>query len=140
MPIPPPVIQPGQEAVASNVQYVGNSKTFLDPVVVASVEWDPWGTNFVVSSEITADLQLAFAPMIALVDCTTAGVTITLPDPGTFEGKTVTIQKMDATANAVTIATVSGTIYGGTSTITTQYTARDYTAVNNTTYVGWVGR
>jgi hypothetical protein len=140
MPIPAPVIQPGQEAFASNVQYVGNSETFQDPVVVASVEWDPYGTNFQASVEISATQELEFAPLIALVSCATAGVTVTLPDPGTFEGKTVTIQKMDATANAVTIATISGTIYGGSSTITTQYAARDYTAVNNTTYVGWVGR
>lgn len=139
MPTYPPAAA-GQGAAASNVQYVGSSQSVEDPVIVVSQPWDPWGTNFVVSSEITADLQLEFAPMIALVDCNLAGVTITLPDPGTFEGKTVTIQKMDATANAVTIATVSGTIYGGSSTITTQYTARDYTAVNNATYIGWVGR
>lgn len=137
-PVPP--ISAGQGAAASNVQKVGNSQVIDDPVIVASEAWDPWGTNFVVSSEISATQELEFAPMIALVDCTSAGVTITLPDPGTFEGKTVTIQKMDATANAITIATVSGTIYGGSSTITTQYTARDYTAVNNATYVGWVGR
>lgn len=139
MPIYPPAAA-GQGAAASNVQYVGSSQTIDDPVIVASTTWDPYGTNFAASSEISASQELEFAPIIALVDCTTAGVTITLPDPGTFEGKTVTIQKMDATANAVTIATISGTIYGGSSTITTQYAARDYTAVNNTTYVGWVGR
>ena len=78
--------------------------------------------------------------MIVLADASGAAVTVTLPDPGTFEGKTVTIQKMDVTGNAVNIATVSGTIYGGTAAITTQYGARDYTAVNGATYIGWVGR
>ena len=47
---------------------------------------------------------------------------------------------MDATANPIAIATVSGTIYGGTTSIVTQYAVREYTAVNNATYVGWVGR
>lgn len=139
MPTYPPAAA-GQGAAASNTQYVGSSQSVEDPVIVASEPWDPWGTNFVPSIEVTSTQDIDIAPIIVLVDCNSAGVTVTLPDPGTFEGKTVTIQKMDATANAVTIATVSGTIYGGSSTITTQYTARDYTAVNNTTYVGWVGR
>lgn len=130
----------GQGASGSNAQSVGNSETVEDPVVIASEPYDPFGTNFVISKELNATYNLEFAPMVVLVDAGTAAVTVTLPDPGTFEGKTVTIQKMDATGNAVNIATIAGTVYGGSAAITTQYTARDYTAVNNTTYLGWVGR
>jgi hypothetical protein len=105
-----------------------------------STPYDPFGTNFVPSKELTVSGTLEFAPMVVLASASAAAVTVTLPDPGTFEGKTVTIQKMDASGNAVNIATASGTIYGGTAAITSQYTARDYTAVNNATYIGWVGR
>jgi hypothetical protein len=130
----------GQAAAADNGQSIGQSKTVDDPPITASTTWDPYGTNFVTPIELTASQTLDFAPMIVLTDASGAAVTVTLPDPGTFEGKTVTIQKMDATGNAVNIATASGTIYGGTTAITTQYTARDYTAVNSDTYLGWVGR
>jgi len=131
---------PGQGAVASNGQSIGQSETIEDTPIEVSTTWDPYGTNFVPSNEINTSQTLDFAPMVVLVDARGAAVTVTLPDPDHFEGKTVTIQKMDATGNAVNIATASGTMYGGTAAITTQYTARDYTAVNNTTYVGWVGR
>ena len=131
---------PGQGAVASNGQTIGQSESIEETPVEVSNTWDPYGTNFVPSNEISTSLTLEFAPMVVLVSAATAAVTVTLPDPDQFEGKTVTIQKMDATGNAVNIATASGTIYGGTTAITTQYTARDYTAVNNTTYLGWVGR
>lgn len=131
---------PGQGAAASNGQSIGQSQTVEDNPIEVSSTWDPYSTNFVPSNEISASQTLDFAPMVVLVDASGTAVTVTLPDPDQFEGKTVTIQKMDATGNAVNIATASGTIYGGTTAITTQYTARDYTAVNNTTYLGWVGR
>lgn len=131
---------PGQGAAASNGQSIGQSETIEDEVIVVSDTWDPYGTNFVPSNEIATSSTLDFAPMVVLVDASGGAVTITLPEPDHFEGKTVTIQKMDVTGNAVNIATASGTIYGGSAAITTQYTARDYTAVNNTTYLGWVGR
>jgi hypothetical protein len=139
MPIYPPA-GAGQGAAASSAQYVGASQSVEDEVIIASEPWDPYSTNFAGPYECAASQSLDIAPLIVLVDCSSAAVTITLPDPGKFEGKTVTIQKMDATGNAVNIATGIGTVYGGTTAITTQYTARDYTAVNSTTYLGWVGR
>jgi hypothetical protein len=130
----------GQGAAADNGQSIGQSKTVEDPPITVSTPWDPFSTNFIGSIELTATATLDYAPIVVLASAATAAVTVTLPDPDEFEGKTVTIQKMDATGNAVNIATASGTIYGGTTAITTQYTARDYTAVNNDTYIGWVGR
>lgn len=133
-----PAITPGNESNTVNLS-AGNSRTYEDPVVVIDTPWDPYATNFVGSQLLTASGDVDTAPMVVLVDCTAAAVSANLPDPQMAEGKTVTVVKIDSSANAVTVTTTSGVIYGTTS-LTTQYQCIDYTAVSLDPYFVWVGR
>ena len=64
---------------------------------------------------------------VLLADATDAGFTITLPDATSDSGLRITIKKIDVTANAVTIATVSSQTIDGASTqsISTQWQSLD---------------
>jgi hypothetical protein len=106
--------------------------------------YDPYNTNFVPSRVITASYTVEDSPVVILVDATAGSIVITLQSPNFAEGKTVTIQRLDATAYTVTLATVAGANVRITATasakLNTQYGVVDCTAVNNSTYPIWVGR
>jgi hypothetical protein len=53
-------------------------------------------------------------------DATSAAFTITIPAAASYRGRLVTITKIDATANAITIAAAGGSVRGTTS-LTTQW-------------------
>lgn len=61
-----------------------------------------------VSTSVTAVLS----DSIILADATAGPITVTLPNPATTKDKRFVIKKADSSANAVTIAPVSGTIDG----------------------------
>lgn len=113
-------------------------------VYAVSTPYDPYLTNFVPSRVITASYTVEDSPMVILADATSGNITITLQSPLSAEGKTVTIQRMDASAFTVTLATVAGANVRITTTasakLNTQYGVVDCTAVNDTTYPIWVGR
>lgn len=133
-----PVITPGNESNTVNMS-AGNSRTYEDTVIVIDEPWDPYATNFVGSQLMTTSADVDTAPMVVLADCTSGAISANLPDPQMSEGKMVTVMKIDSSANAVTVTTTSGSIYGSAS-LTTQYQCRDYTAVSLDPYFVWVGR
>jgi hypothetical protein len=106
--------------------------------------YDPYTTNFVGSRVITVSYTVEDSPIVILADATAGNIVITLQSPNFAEGKTVTIQRLDATAYTVTLATVAGANVRITATasakLNTQYGVVDCTAVNNSTYPIWVGR
>ena len=106
--------------------------------------YDPYNTNFTPSRVITADYTVEDSPLVILADATAGNIVVTLQSPQFAEGKTVTIQRLDATANTVTLATVAGANVRITTTasakLNTQYGVVDCTAVNDPTYPIWVGR
>jgi hypothetical protein len=122
----------------------GNSADLSYEVYAVSTPYDPYTTNFVPSRVITASYTVEDSPMIILADATAGNIVITLQPPQFAEGKTVTIQRLDATANTVTLATVAGANVRITTTasakLNTQYGVVDCTAVNDPTYPIWVGR
>lgn len=106
--------------------------------------YDPYNTNFTPSRVITASYTVDDSPLVILADATAGNIVVTLQSPQFAEGKTVTIQRLDATANTVTLATVAGANVRITTTasakLNTQYGVVDCTAVNDPTYPIWVGR
>ena len=106
--------------------------------------YDPYNTNFTPSRVITADYTVEDSPLVILADATAGNIVVTLQSPQFAEGKTVTIQRLDATAYTVTLATVAGANVRITTTasakLNTQYGVVDCTAVNDPTYPIWVGR
>jgi len=68
---------------------------------------------------VTAAYTATQSDGLILVDCTAAGVTVTIPDPVKSQGQRLNIKKIDATVNVVTIGgTVDNTL---NPTIVTQY-------------------
>ncbi len=54
-------------------------------------------------ASISADYTASDLDSVVLVDATSAGITVTLPDATVVSGKNITIKKTDASANAVTV-------------------------------------
>jgi hypothetical protein len=122
----------------------GNSADFEYRAFDISTAYDPYTTNFVSSRVITASYTVQDSPLVILADATAGNIVVTLQSPQFAEGKTVTIQRLDATANTVTLATVAGANVRITATasgkLNSQYGVVDCTAVNDPTYPIWVGR
>ena len=140
MGIPTPAA--GQGAVTFTAS-AGYSRDVPEEVEVISIKYDPFSTNYMGSRLITANFTVEDAPVIILADCNGGAITVTLPSPSAMEGKLVTIQKIDSTANAVNLATTSGSIRitaTALAKLSTQYGAVDLTAVNIDPQVIWVGR
>lgn len=140
MAIPTP---PAGQAAASIGSSAGYSRDVPAEVEVISVKYDPFSTNYMASRLITANFTVEDTPVIILADCTAGAITVTLPSPGAMEGKIVTIQKIDSTANAVSLATTYGNVRitaTALAKLSTQYGAVDLTAVNIDPQVIWVGR
>lgn len=78
-------------------------------------------------------------PDVVFVSAASGAVTITLPGAGPTEGRTMTVKKIDASANAVTIdGAGSETIDGAaTKSLATQYKA--YTLLSNGTAWSIIG-
>lgn len=83
---------------------------------------------------VTADLTIADEAFVA-VDASLAGVTVTIPPA--LDGRILTIKKIDATANTVTIQPTGGELIdGGTSAvITIQWTTLTLQGFNGVWYV-----
>lgn len=140
MGIPTPAA--GQGAVTYTAS-AGYSRDVPSEVEVISVKYDPYSTNYMASRLITANFTVEDAPVVILADCALGAITVTLPSPGAMEGKLVTIQKIDSTANAVSLATTYGNVRitaTALAKLSTQYGAVDLTAVNIDPQVIWVGR
>jgi hypothetical protein len=132
----------GQGAVVP-ISSAGYSRDIPAEVEVITVKYDPFSTNYMASRLITTNFTVEDAPVIILADCTAGAITVTLPSPGAMEGKVVTIQKIDATANAISIATTFGNVRitaSALAKLSTQYGVVDLTAVNIDPQVIWVGR
>jgi len=124
---------------------IGNSGENTDyEELIASYPYDYNATNYVTSVAVNANYIATTLPVIIMCDCSVAGLSVTLPNSGDMEGRTVIVQKMDSTGNAVTmVANGTDTFYVQstvTSRLSSQYGAVSYTAVSNASYKGWVGR
>lgn len=140
MPIPTP---PAGQGAVTYTASAGYSRDVPSEVEVISVKYDPYSTNYTASRLITANFTVEDAPVVILADCALGAITVTLPSPGAMEGKLVTIQKIDSTANAVSLATTYGNVRitaTALAKLSTQYGAVDLTAVNIDPQVIWVGR
>lgn len=130
--------------VTATTVVAGSSADLSYEVYAVSTPYDPYSTNFVPSRVITASYTVEDSPMVILADATAGNIIVTLQSPQFAEGKTVTIQRMDASAFTVTLATVAGANVRITTTasakLNTQYGVVDCTAVNDPTYPIWVGR
>jgi hypothetical protein len=130
--------------VSASVITTGSSVDLEYRAYDISNAYDPYNTNFVPSRVITASYTVDDSPLVILADATAGNIVVTLQSPQFAEGKTVTIQRLDATANTVTLATVAGANVRITATasgkLNSQYGVVDCTAVNDPTYPIWVGR
>jgi hypothetical protein len=66
-------------------------------------------------STVTANTTLTQSDGVALGDATAGAFTVTVPDAAVALGQVVTVKKIDASGNAVTIASAGGTIDGVTT-------------------------
>ncbi len=72
----------------------------------------------------TAAYTLTATDSVILADATSAAFTLTLPSASGITGRQYTIKKVDSSANAVTIASVAGTIDGAaTKALSAQWQA-----------------
>lgn len=72
----------------------------------------------------TAAYTIGSSDDVVLCDTTTAPFQVLLPTAVGCGGREITIKKIDASANALTIATVAGTLDGEVSiSVTIQYTS-----------------
>jgi len=130
--------------VSASVVTTGASADLEYSAYDISNAYDPYNTNFTPSRVITASYTVEDSPLVILADATAGNIVVTLQSPQFAEGKTVTIQRLDATAYTVTLATVAGANVRITTTasakLNTQYGVVDCTAVNDPTYPIWVGR
>lgn len=146
----PGVVDPAQSIapVDDNAQTkiaIGNSGENIDyEELIASYPYDYNATNYVTSVAVTSNYVATTLPVIIMCDCSLGAINVTLPNSGDMEGRTVIVQKMDASGNAVTmIANGTDTFYVQstvTSRLSSQYGCVSYTAVSNASYKGWVGR
>lgn len=73
------------------------------------------GTRLIVSKSVTADYTFDDSTEAVNVDATSGPVTITLPPISENEGRLVTVRKIDASANIVTIETDGSDLFQGSS-------------------------
>lgn len=106
-------------------------------------QYDGVASNYIPSFAYTASGTVTETPCVVLVDATAGNIVLTIPSPSMAEGRTMTVQRLDATANTVTLTPAIGDVRitsTALSKLTVQYGVVDLTAVNNGTNVIWVGR
>jgi len=69
-------------------------------------------------TSVTADYAMVDADRTVLADSTTVAVTVTLPDPARAEGVRLTVKRVNAGANAVTLSQNATETIDGASTVT----------------------
>lgn len=81
------------------------------------------GSRLIVSKSVSANYAIDDQTETVNVNATSGPVTITLPLISLNVGRSITIRKVDASGNAVTIATTSPDLYqgGSSTTLTTQW-------------------
>ena len=77
----------------------------------------PLTTNEIVSKSVSTAVAYAVLATdeVVLADATAGAFAVTLPAANALPGRRITIKKIDATANAVTVASAGGTIDGAVS-------------------------
>lgn len=114
-----PALDPNVQTLISDVFELNYSKALVDAILQTAIAATPWTTYFV-----SSNVNPAVAWGHYEVDANGGPITITLDDPANMPGCEVTIAKEDGSANAITVATLAGTINGvATQTIAVQYSA-----------------
>jgi hypothetical protein len=146
MPIISPTTQPDAPLANQGVSVPVNGLFPASSSIIIEQDFDTYNTRpRAVPAEtqylnVSAATSLEFAPIIVRVNAASAGVTITLPLSSSAYGRQVWIVKTDSSANAVTIAVVSGdTLWrpAAITTITTQYGCQSYLSTSDGTNSGW---
>ena len=88
-------------------------------------------------TSVTANYTISANDSIILVDATGGAITITLPIALESEQKRITVKKLDASANIVTVARQGTSLIDGATTkmLITQYATADFTAFNGNWYL-----
>ena len=147
MPIPVPVS--GYDAISGRKgqQFGGLSGPGKTNAVVGQSEFlgikpVPYDAAFSQVQFASAATELGYAPQIIVCDATTASFAITLPTTGSGYGKTVTVIKMDSSANTITFVAQTGNTLWNYSTwtgLTKQYeTVTWLSIVNSAGSQGWI--
>ncbi|WP_133994358.1 hypothetical protein [Dinghuibacter silviterrae] len=107
-------------------QSFGGYKNFKDSLAVGLATGTTANSTFQVNgsigsniTKVTGNYTVAATDNTVLADATSAAITITLPNPGTINGRIYTIKKIGTGGidNALTITPTSGTIDGGANYI-----------------------
>lgn len=109
---------------------VGNGWRLISTAVSTNVVYYVWSQGSPVITVTTTPYNAQDGDEIILVDATSGAITVNLATP--VDGTQITIKKIDASANTVTIDGNGNTIDGSaTQTIGTQYTALKLAADGN---------
>lgn len=161
MPFPVPTVNPSDQTfddrksigqsvdLAERARYIqmpsvtGASEDFDNSAYPLNTKYDEFATNYKQSFVVTASDTIYVVPSVVLVDASAGNITLTIPSPTMAEGRTMTIQRVDSTANTITITPQDGNVRitsTASSNLSNQWGCIDLTAVNNGSYVIWVGR
>lgn len=105
------------------------------PIGLANGTYLPGSASALSSKDVkskTTTYGATTADEVILCDATGGAFTVTLPTPVGNTGKVFTVKKVDAGANAITLATAAGTI-DGASTKSVQYQYKSLTVVSDGT-------
>lgn len=125
------------------VQTTGASSDLSQTAFLVNERYDEAASNYIPSFVYTATGSVTEVPCVVLLDATAGNIVLTIPSPSAAEGRTMTLQRLDATANTVTITPADGNVRITASALAklgTQYGVVDLTAVTNGSYLIWVGR
>ena len=88
-------------------------------------------------TSVSANYTINANDSIVLVDATGGAITITLPIALESEQKRLTVKKIDASANSVTVASQGASLIDGAATkaLAAQYVSFDFTAFNGNWYI-----
>jgi len=138
MPIPAPVTTPE----------TFNTQPILPDRSAVSIEFnfseynqrDKYVPSETITYNITTSTQIENGPALVRCDCTTGAITVTFPTAASSVGKVLYITKVDAGANAVTLAVQSSdTLWkpATLTTLTTQHQVCGFLSTYDGTNWGW---
>lgn len=141
MPIPSPVA-PTFEGFDSQrtTNAAGASELIVEYDYSSYNQANPYNYSDLNVINLTASTTIDSAPSVVRCDCTSAAITVTLPYAQSVLGKIVYIAKVDAGANAVTIAVNAGDTLWKPATLTTltaQHQSCAFASVWDGTNNGW---
>lgn len=141
MPIPSPLTPVGDDPVDPvRFNSSGASELIVEYDYSNYNQANPYNYSDLNVINLTASTVIDSAPSVVRCNCTSAAITVTLPYAQSVLGKIVYIAKVDAGANAVTIAVNAGDTLWKPATLTTltaQHQSCAFASVWDGTNNGW---